>query len=275
MITGASRGIGLAIAQAAVEAGDRVVAAVRAPSGFDRAAFTASHLEIVPLDVRSQQQAFDAVAEALARFGQIDVLVNNAGYSFLGAVEECSAGEVEALFQTNVFGLLNVTRAVLPTMRAQRSGHIINISSSATLDASGGASPYAASKAAVETLSESLAKECAPLGIKVTMIVPGHIATGFQRDSTAFAERRIDDYDATAGALCRAIAAGPTTAGADPGKFAQAVRKIVDCEDPPALFLAGADAVARFERTRGRWDADVAAWRSVSVAMTAPREEGE
>lgn len=275
VITGASRGIGLEIARAAVEAGDSVVAAVRTPTNFDRAAFPASHLEVVSLDVTSQQQALEAVATALARFGRIDVLVNNAGYSFLGAVEECSAGEVEALFQTNVFGLLNVTRAVLPAMRAQRSGHIVNISSSATLDASAGASPYAASKAAVEALSESLAKECAPLGIKVTTVVPGHIATGFQRDSTTFAERRIDDYNTTAGALCRAIAAGPTTVGSDPAKLAKAVRQIVDCDDPPAVFLAGADAVDRFERTRGRRDADVAAWRSVSVDMSAAREEGK
>jgi NAD(P)-dependent dehydrogenase (short-subunit alcohol dehydrogenase family) len=275
MITGANRGIGLATARAAVEAGDRVIAAVRAASSFEEGTFPAAQLEIVPLDVTSQQQAHDAVAMALARFGRIDVLVNNAGYSFLGAVEECSEDEVEALFQTNVFGLLNVTRAVLPAMRDQGSGHIINMSSSATLDASAGASPYAASKAAVETLSESLAKECAPLGIKVTTIVPGHIATGFQRDSTAFAERRIDDYDATAGALCRAIASGPAMPGSDPGKLAQAVRAIVECDNPPALFLAGADAVERFERTRGRRDADVAAWRSVSVEMTAPAEKGE
>jgi NAD(P)-dependent dehydrogenase (short-subunit alcohol dehydrogenase family) len=274
MITGASRGIGAALVHAAAAAGDRVIATARDPSRIDDPAFNSSSVEKIALDVTDEQQAKRAAESALDRFGRIDVLVNNAGYSFLGAIEECSAAEVEAQFRTNVFGLLNVTRAVLPAMRAQRSGHIFNLSSSATLDASPGASSYAASKAAVETLTESLAKECAPLGIRVTVILPGHFGTGFQQDSTFFAERSIEDYGPTAGMLRASVGSLPKSAGCDPARLADAIRTLVEAEDPPQRFIAGQDALERFDRTRGRWDSDVERWRQLSASMAAEARKG-
>jgi NAD(P)-dependent dehydrogenase (short-subunit alcohol dehydrogenase family) len=274
MITGASRGIGAALVHAAVEAGDQVVATARSPSLIADAVFETPLVATVPLDVTEEAQAARALERALDRFGRIDVLVNSAGYSHLGAIEECSAAEVEAQFRTNVFGLLNVTRAVLPVMRAQRSGHIFNLSSIAAFDASAGASSYAASKAAVEVLTESLAKECAPLGIRVTLVVPGTFTTGFQTGSTSYAARSIDDYDQTAGMLRQAIKSGKFATGSDPAKLAGVIRLLVEAREPPRRFLAGRDALDRFEQTHGRWDADVEAWRPLSAAL-APDCKGE
>jgi NAD(P)-dependent dehydrogenase (short-subunit alcohol dehydrogenase family) len=273
MITGASRGIGAALVHAAVEAGDQVVAALRSPSQIADAVFESPLVATVPLDVTEEAQAARALERALDRFGRIDVLVNSAGYSHLGAIEECSAAEVEAQFRTNVFGLLNVTRAVLPVMRAQRSGHIFNLSSIAAFDASPGASSYAASKAAVEVLTESLAKECAPLGIRVTLVVPGSFTTEFRTASMTFAATTIADYDQTAGILRQAMARG-SAAGSDAAKLADAIRTLVEADEPPRRFLAGQDALDRFERTHGRWDADVGAWRWLSGAL-APNDKGE
>jgi NAD(P)-dependent dehydrogenase (short-subunit alcohol dehydrogenase family) len=273
MITGASRGIGAAL-RAAVAAGDQVAATARDPSRIDDHMLNSELVEKIVLDVTDEMQAKCATSKVLDRFGRIDVLVNNAGYSFLGAIEECSAEEVEGQFRTNVFGLLNVTRAVLPPMRAQRFGHIINFSSIATLDASPGASTYAASKAAVETLTESLAKECAPFGIRATVILPGHIGTGFQLDSTFFAERRIEDYDSTAGVVKGRIGQTPAACGSDPDRLAEAVRTLVAAAEPPRRFLAGRDALERFERTSGRWDADVERWRSLSASLGGDEGQG-
>lgn len=178
-ITGASRGFGALIAEKALEKGDRVVATARNPQAILDRFGTRPDLLAVALDVTDEAQAHRAVGEAVARFGGIDILVNNAGYGLLGAVEEATGAEVEALYRTNVFGLLAVTRAVLPHMRRQRSGHILNFSSIGGYRSGPGFGVYSSTKFAVEGLTEALAAELAPLGIHATAIEPGYFRTDF------------------------------------------------------------------------------------------------
>ncbi|MFD0886131.1 SDR family oxidoreductase [Streptosporangium algeriense] len=178
-VTGASRGFGREIVIAALKAGHQVVATVRDP-GTDRLPQGyGERLLTTRLDVTHSRQAETAVAEAVTAFGRIDVLVNNAGYGLLGAVEETSDAEVRRLFDTNVFGLLSVTRAVLPIMRGQGAGHVINLSSIAAISTVAGLSAYAATKHAVEGICEALAEEVSPYGVKVTSVQPGSFRTDF------------------------------------------------------------------------------------------------
>jgi NAD(P)-dependent dehydrogenase (short-subunit alcohol dehydrogenase family) len=181
LVTGASRGLGAHIAQEALAVGDRVIAAARNP-GHVRSRFPGvdpERLIPVALDVTDAARAAEVAQMAVERFGGIDILVNNAGRGLLGAVEEASDNEVRAVYETNVFGALNVLRAVLPGMRNRRSGHIVNISSVGGFVASTGWGVYNSTKFAVEGLSEALAQELAPLGVKVTIIEPGYFRTDF------------------------------------------------------------------------------------------------
>ena len=202
MITGAARGIGLRIVEAALAAGDSVVATSRdAASLRERFAGNAAVLPVA-LDVTDEKQAAIAVAAALERFGRIDVLVNNAGFGLLGAVEEASADEVRRLYETNVFGLLNVTRAALPAMRERRQGHVINISSVGGFRSGPGFGVYCSTKFAVEGLSEALHAELAPLGVHVTVVEPGYFRTEFlDGTSLSVSPRILADYAPTSGAV--------------------------------------------------------------------------
>ena len=173
-ITGASRGFGALIAAQALAAGDAVVATARDPSTIPEAVREHPNGLAVALDVTSESQARDAVRAAISRFGRIDILVNNAGFGVIGGIEETSASEVEALFATNVFGLLNTTRATLPYVRAQRSGHVLNFSSIGGYASAAGFGVYCATKFAVEGISEALSVELAPLGIHATVVEPGY-----------------------------------------------------------------------------------------------------
>jgi NAD(P)-dependent dehydrogenase (short-subunit alcohol dehydrogenase family) len=178
-VTGATRGIGAAVVKAALGAGERVVATSRHPERMPTERGTRGRLLPVCLDVTRESEAEAAVHAAFEQFGRIDVVVNNAGFAVLGAVEEVSDAEVRGQFGTNVFGLLNVTRAVLPVLRGQGSGHIINMSSIAGIRGDAGGSSYSGSKFAVEGISECLSAELAPLGIHVTLVEPGTSAPGF------------------------------------------------------------------------------------------------
>ena len=199
MITGAARGIGARITEAALARGEAVVATSRDAASLQKRFPESDALLALPLDVTDEAQAAAAVQSALARFGRIDVLVNNAGYGLLGAVEEATADEVRRLYDTNVFGLLNVTRAVLPAMRARRSGHVINISSLGGYQSGPGFGVYCSTKFAVEGLSEALHGELAPLGIHVTVVEPGYFRTDFlDSNSLAVSPRILDDYAASA-----------------------------------------------------------------------------
>jgi NAD(P)-dependent dehydrogenase (short-subunit alcohol dehydrogenase family) len=205
LITGASRGFGLELTRQALDRGDQVAATAGDPNAITRALPDAgSALLPLPLDVTNASQAATTVSTTLSRFGRIDSLINNAGRGLLGAVEEVSDAEARAVFEVNVFGLLTVTRAVLPVMRGQGAGKIINISSSGGFIGRAGWGIYSATKFAVEGLTESMRHELAPLGIQVTAIEPGGFRTNFLDDSSLLtAETITEDYAGTAGAMAR------------------------------------------------------------------------
>ena len=267
-ITGASRGIGAEIAKAALAAGDRVAATARDPKSITDSFAPSDALFPVALDVTNEASVAAAIARTIERFGRIDVLVNNAGYGVLGAIEETSGDEVRKVYETNVFGLLAVTRAALPQLRKQRSGHILNLSSVGGYSASGaGFGVYCSTKFAVEGLSESLAVELAPLGIKVTIIEPGYFRTEFlESKSVVEMKTVIADYAETSGKT-RAFAKQVTLQQpGDPKKLAQAVLTLVASEKPPVRLPLGTDTVAAIEAKHAFVDGELAAWRAVSVS---------
>ena len=266
-ITGASRGFGLLLARDALARGDAVVAAARNPQAIVDALGAQPNLLPVQLDVTREGAAAVAAQAALERFGRIDVLVNNAGYGILGAVEETSAEEVRRNYETNVFGLLNVSRAILPAMRKRGSGHVINISSLGGYQAYHGWGVYGSTKFAVEGLSEAMAQELAPLGVHVTVVEPGFFRTDFL-DATSLVETaaRIDDYNDTVGAM-RTFAAGANHAQpGDPAKLSQALLKLADAAQPPLRLQLGSDAVARVRAKHQFVEQELAQWQELSLS---------
>lgn len=264
MITGASRGFGAEIAKTVLNAGDKVVATARKAESLDFLGKN-ENLLVASLDVTDEAQAKAAVAASLAKFGHIDVLVNNAGYGLLGAIEEASAQEVESLYRTNVFGLLNVTRAVLPAMRKQRSGHVINISSDAGHLASAGWGLYASTKFAIEALTEALHMELAPLGVHVTAVEPGFFRTEFlSGDSMQTAAAHIADYDSTNGRLLGLAQQRHGLQPGDPRKLAQALIRIANEADPPLRLPLGKDTLSRIAEKRAIVEKETTKWRALS-----------
>jgi NAD(P)-dependent dehydrogenase (short-subunit alcohol dehydrogenase family) len=270
-ITGASRGFGLLIARAALARGDNVVATARNPQTVIDALGEQQNLLAVPLDVTSEVAAGHAAAAAIERFGHIDVLVNNAGYGLLGAVEETSDDEVRRLYDTNVFGLLAVTRAVLPSMRARRAGHVINISSVGGYSAYHGWGAYGSTKFAVEGLSEALAQELAPLGINVTVIEPGFFRTDFL-DASSLVETaaRIDDYADTVGKMRGFAAEVNHRQPGDPARLAGAILHLADAPQPPLRLPLGSDTVARIGEKHRFVEAEMASWLEVARSTDFP-----
>lgn len=266
-ITGASRGFGLRIARLALAQGDAVVATARRADAVTQALGEHPNLLAVPLDVTDEDQARAAAAAAIERFGKIDVLLNNAGFGLLGAVEEATAEEVERVYRTNVFGLLAVTRAVLPYMRAARSGRILNISSIGGYRGAPGFGVYASTKFAVEGLSEALHGELAPLGIHVTVVEPGYFRTDFlDASSLTVSPHAIADYNATAGAVrnhARDLNHGQP---GDPDKLAGVLVAFADAPNPPVRLPLGSDTVAAIEAKHAADAAIVAEWRHVSIS---------
>lgn len=271
-ITGASRGFGLRVARLALAGGANVVATARRAEAVREALGDHPNLLAVSLDVTNEAQAQEAVSGAAGRFGRIDVLLNNAGFGLLGAVEEASAEDVERVYRTNVFGLLNVTRAVLPVMRAQRSGHILNISSIGGYRGSAGFGVYSSTKFAVEGLSESLHAELAPLGIAVTVVEPGYFRTDFlDSSSLSVSATRIDDYNATAGAVRgRALDLNHAQPG-NPDKLAEVLVTFADAPNPPVRLPLGSDTVAAIEAKHAADAAILAEWHAVSVSTDFSR----
>lgn len=266
-ITGASRGFGALIAKEALNAGDAVVATARNPQSAIDAIGDHPNLLALPLDVTSEAQAHEAAAAAVKRFGRIDILVNNAGFGLLGAVEEASAEEVERLYRTNVFGLLGVTRAILPHMRRQRSGHILNLSSVGGYRSGAGFGVYCSTKFAVEGISEALAQELAPLGIKVTIIEPGYFRTDFlDASSLAVSPVRIDDYAETAGATRARAAEVSHNQPGDPAKLAPAIVRLVNEANPPLRMAFGSDTVAAIEAKNAFVADELARWHDLSIS---------
>jgi len=266
-ITGASRGFGALVAKLALEEGDAVVATARDPKSVTAALGDHPNLLALALDVTNESQALIAVDQAIKRFGRIDVLLNNAGFGLLGAVEEATSTEIEALYRTNVFGLLNVTRAVLPHMRQARSGRVLNISSIGGYRSGAGFGVYCSTKFAVEGLSEALAAELGPLGIKVTIIEPGYFRTDFlDARSLSVSASRIADYDGTAGLVREHAASLSHRQPGDPAKLAEAIVTLAGSANPPHRMPYGSDTVAAIEAKNAFVAGELAQWREVSVS---------
>lgn len=266
-ITGASRGFGTLIAERALRAGDAVIATARKPEEIVARLGSHPNLLAVRLDVTNEAEAHQAVAEGVNRFGRIDVLVNNAGFGVLGAVEETSAAETERLFATNVFGVLNLIRAVLPHMRRQRSGHIINISSIGGYQAYLGWGVYGSTKFAVEGITEALHQEVAPLGIHATVVEPGFFRTDFlDEQSLVKTALELPDYDETVGAMRRFAKDYNHSQPGDPVKFAEAMLALVNSPNPPQRLPLGSDTVARIEEKNRFVASELAEWRDLALS---------
>ncbi|WP_285358192.1 oxidoreductase [Pseudomonas sp. lyk4-R2A-10] len=267
LITGASRGFGTLIAEQALRAGDAVIATARNPQDITDCLGDHPNLLAVRLDVTREEEAHQAVAAGIKRFGRIDVLINNAGFGVLGAVEETSASETERLFATNVFGLLNVTRAVLPHMRIQRSGRVINISSIGGYQAYVGWGVYGSTKFAVEGISEALHQELAPLGIHATVVEPGFFRTDFlDEQSLVKTALVLPDYDETVGKMRTFAEAANHAQPGDPQKFAEAMLALVNAPNPPQRLALGSDTVARIEAKNRLVAQELAEWNELALS---------
>jgi NAD(P)-dependent dehydrogenase (short-subunit alcohol dehydrogenase family) len=273
-VTGAARGIGLRIVEAALANGDAVVATSRDVASLRERFAGNDALLPVALDVTDEHQAAAAVAAALDRFGRIDVLVNNAGFGLLGAVEEASAAEVRRLYETNVFGLLNVTRAALPSMRERRRGHVVNISSVGGYRSGAGFGVYCSTKFAVEGISEALHAELAPLGVHVTVVEPGYFRTEFlDQSSLTVSPRILADYAATSGQVReRAVQINQKQPG-DPKRLAQAMLALVASPTPPLRLPLGTDTLQAIGDKNADVANETAAWRELSASTDFPAGE--
>lgn len=266
-ITGASRGFGEKIAKAALEHGDIVVATARDPKSISDHFGNNPNLLAVKLNVKDEREIQEAVQVAIEKFGRIDVLVNNAGYGLLGAVEEATSDEVKNLYETNVFGLLNVTRSILPHMRRQHAGHIINISSLGGYRSSAGFGPYCSTKFAIEGLSESLRDELAPLGISVTVVEPGYFRTDFLESSSLVSSKTvIADYNETSGKVRKKAKEISLNQPGDPDKLAQAFIKLVDSREPPLRLPLGSDAVQVIKDKNEAVKKELEKWEALSLS---------
>jgi NAD(P)-dependent dehydrogenase (short-subunit alcohol dehydrogenase family) len=267
-ITGASRGLGLELAASALARGDQVIATARDPQAIAQALPEGRESMLaLQLDVTDQKQVAAAVAAGVDRFGRIDVLVNNAGYGLFGGVEEICDAEARALFDTNVFGLLNVTRAALPTLRSQGTGRIINIGSSAGFASSAGRGLYGASKSAVEAITEALHAELAPLGIHATVVEPGSFRTQFlSASSQRQATQIIPAYDGTVGQLRAGIEAGNGHQPGDPVQAAAAIRQLAAAPEPPLRLQLGSDCVSLVEGKLTSVARELGQWRGLALS---------
>jgi NAD(P)-dependent dehydrogenase (short-subunit alcohol dehydrogenase family) len=267
IVTGAASGMGRVMALGLSEAGFDVVAVDRNASGL---VSLPAPIKSVAADL-AQPASFDMiVSEAIGAFGRIDVLVNNAGFGLLGAVEEATAQEVARIYATNVFGLLAVTRAVLPYMRRQRGGRIINMSSLGGYGASAGWGVYCSTKFAVEGITEALAIELKPLGIHATIVEPGFFRTDFlDSRSLQVSPSGIEDYKDTVGAMRGFAATANHAQPGDPAKLAAALMVIADAAEPPLRIPFGSDAIQRIEAKNAQVAEEIARWRDLVVSTDA------
>jgi len=273
-ITGASTGFGRLLAEEVLKAGGKVVATARK---LDKIAdLEQRHLgkaRAFALDVTDPAQILSVVAQTLTTFGPVDVLVNNAGYGLAGGIEEASEEEFMPVFETNVFGLMRVTRAFLPHFRSQRSGNIVNLSSIGGLIGSAGWGYYNASKFAVEGFSEALAAELAPLGVHVTIVEPGPFRTDFLGRSGVEAKERIADYNATAGKTRQYFHEQAGKQKGDPLRAVHAIIQAAESPQPPLHLVLGALALQRMRGKLDQWKTDLNTWESTTLGADFP--EGE
>jgi NAD(P)-dependent dehydrogenase (short-subunit alcohol dehydrogenase family) len=268
-ITGCSSGLGRALATRVLEHGQRAVITARKLGDVKN--LSSKDSLALALDVTDAGQVRDAVAKAENAFGRIDVLVNNAGYGYLAAVEEGEEREVRAMFDANFFGLVDVTKRVLPGMRARRSGHIVNISSVGGLVAGASSGYYNATKFALEGLSEALAKEVEPLGIRVTLIEPGPFRTDWAGRSLKQTATPLEAYAATAGARRALIAGNSGKQPGDPARAAAAIMSVIESPSPPLRLLLGRPGL---ELARAKLDGlatSIAQWEAVTLGADFPQ----
>lgn len=267
LITGCSSGLGRALAQAVLAHGHNAVVTARNVTALQdiAAAFPETALAL-PLDVTDRAQITSVVEQARTRFGGIDVLVNNAGYGYRAAVEEADDADIRRLFDTNVFGAVDMIKAVLPDMRAKRAGAILNISSIGARISPAGSGYYSATKAALEGLSGSLHKELQPLGINVTVIEPGAFRTDFAGRSLTQSATPIEDYAETAGMRRKENDTVHGTQPGDPAKAAEAILAIVESANPPALMVLGKDAFDAFAAVAQAERTELDQWRDLSLS---------
>lgn len=273
-ITGSSTGFGRVLAEEVLKAGGRVVATARKVEQVrDLEQKYPDRALALPLDVNNAAQIEAAIAASLKRFGHVDVLVNNAGYGVAGAIEEVSEAEFMPMFETNLFGLLRVTRAFLPHLRRQKSGHILNLSSIGGVTAGPGWGLYQSTKFAIEGISEALAAEVAPLGIRVTIIEPGPFRTDFLGRSGVEAAQRIADYEGTASNARHYLGTQHGKQKGDPVRAVHAMMQVVESPNPPLRLLLGAVALQRLRAKLDNWQKEIAAWETTTVGADFP--EGE
>lgn len=264
-VTGCSTGLGRALTEVLLARGEIVAATARKPERLkDLTERYGDRILVLPMDVTQVSEVQAAVEQTIAAFGRIDVLVNNAGYGVFGAVEEVTDQDVRQQFETNVYGALNVTRAVLPHLRRQRSGRILNISSSGGFVGFPGAGIYCASKFALEGWSEALAKEVADLGIFVTIVEPGAFRTAFNGALVA-PNQTIEDYASTSGQMLQWLAQMNGQQPGDPQKAAAAMIEAVDHPHPPLRLVLGADTLDSMYSKLQALETDLAAWKDVSL----------
>lgn len=270
-ITGISSGLGKYLAEEVMQQGHKVVGTFRKPEQAEE--FTrqnpGSGTGIV-LDVTNAAQIEAAVETVEHLYGSFDVLVNNAGFGFAGALEEASDAETRDVFDTNFFGAIDVTRAFLPFMRAQKSGHILQISSQAGFKAGPGFGVYNASKFALEGFSEAMAAEVAPLGIKVTIVQPGPFRTGFAGGGFKYAATEIEDYKKTAGVFRKRIPLIDSKQDGDPVKAAKAMIQITETENPPLRLPLGKVAIQAIESKLDSVRKEIEDWRKLAEDTAFP-----
>ena len=273
LITGCSTGFGREIARAALEAGHSVAVTARNVDAIaDFVDQFGDRALALPLDVTNRDQITAVVGEVEKAFGGIDVLVNNAGYGYMAAVEEGEDAEVRKLFDTNYFGVVDTLKAVLPGMRARRSGHVINISSMTGLVANPPNAYYSSTKFALEALTEALAKEVGPLGIKVTAIEPGAFRTDWAARSMQESSTPISDYDDNVGARKTLIKQFADHLPGDPRKVAEAVLMVAALDEPPLRLLLGRDVLAAVREKIADLTASIDHWESITKNVNFPKD---
>jgi len=271
-ITGCSTGLGRALAKRVLQKGHRAAVTARNPAQLeDIVAEYPSGAKAFALDVSNPRQVGEAVAQAEKAFGRIDVLVNNAGYGYLAAVEEGEDDEVRAMFETNFFGLVALTKRVLPGMRSRGRGHIVNISSVGGFIGNPSGGYYNATKFAVEGLSEALAKEVEPLGIRVTVIEPGPFRTDWAGRSLKQTRHPIEAYVQTAGARRAEITGRSGKQAGDPERAADAIVKIVESPAPPLNLVLGKDGLERVRAKFGKLLSTIDQWEAVTLSADFPK----
>ncbi len=265
LVTGCSKGLGRALAEEVLAAGYRLVATARHRTELDDlVADNPDAAMAVELDVTKPDQIADARAAAEARFGRVDVLVNNAGYGYLAAIEEGDEADVRALFDTDLFGPVALIKAVLPGMRARHAGHIVNVSSIGGLVTYPGVGYYHMVKFGVEAMSDTLAKEVGPLGIGVTVVAPGAFRTDFRGGSLQQSATVIEDYADTAGKGRANTQAGHGRQQGDPVRGARAIITAVEAEKPPVHLLIGGDALDQWRTRLDQWRQETDTWEEVT-----------